>query len=619
MSQKIVSFKPGPIGAVWSSAYSPDNKRIAVAGEGGLVKVWDSETGRELLALKGHQGRVTSVAFSPDGQRLVAGTDHDTARIWDATTGEQLCVLKGYTSPVAFSPDGRTIATGHDDSTLRLLDSESGAELLILEGHANRVRCVAFSPDGLRIATGSDDHTSKVWNAMTGRELLVLQGHDRSVTGVVFSPDGQRVVTSSWDKTARVWDAGSGQQLLVLTGHTGALRGVAFSPDGQRIVTASDDRSVKLWEVHRGLQVLSLDGHQVEVWCVAFSPDGQNMVSGTVNPDNTARVWRAENAPTNNVWPLPDAAERIRFHRVRAEMAERENRSFAAEFHLRQVALAETELVKTERMRSLLSSEAQPENDTERAAFVALLSKRAAAYAASEQWELAVVDWKRVVELRPDQVKRAFDSFRTAERWSEAADFGQPFLEQDPAESIHWILVAPIMALSSDEADYVAFCKWIVDQPAETAVLADRSIKVCLLKPGIVDLATLPAEALARGLEEGTAPEWLPPYGWSCRALLAYRNGESDLAVKYVSQSEAHNPNEFVRAMNHAVLAMAQHERKHPDAAGIALEEASKLITGLRQVPGNKLHPDLLIAEILFREAEVKIQGRDAAARTADR
>ena len=31
------------------------------------VKIWDTATGKELFALKGHPGRVTSVAFSPDG------------------------------------------------------------------------------------------------------------------------------------------------------------------------------------------------------------------------------------------------------------------------------------------------------------------------------------------------------------------------------------------------------------------------------------------------------------------------------------------------------------------------------------------------------------------------
>lgn len=88
--------------------------------------------------------------------------------------------------------------------------------------------------------------------------------------------------------------------------------------------------------------------------------------------------------------------------------------------------------------------------------------------------------------------------------------------------------------------------------------------------------------------------------------------------MKYVSQSEAHNPSDVIRAMNQAILAMAQHELKHSDAAGRALDGASQLIAGLRELPGSRMHPDLMIAEILFREAEVRIQGSDSPSTKAD-
>ncbi len=82
------------------------------------MKIWDSATGKELFALKGHAGPVWSVAFSPDGQRLASGSNDQTVKIWDSATGKELFALKGHAGcvySVAFSPDGQRLASASED------------------------------------------------------------------------------------------------------------------------------------------------------------------------------------------------------------------------------------------------------------------------------------------------------------------------------------------------------------------------------------------------------------------------------------------------------------------------------------------------------------------------
>jgi WD40 repeat protein len=43
---------------------------------GGVVQVWDANTGQAVVTLRRHASPVLSIAFSPDGMRLASGSDH---------------------------------------------------------------------------------------------------------------------------------------------------------------------------------------------------------------------------------------------------------------------------------------------------------------------------------------------------------------------------------------------------------------------------------------------------------------------------------------------------------------------------------------------------------------
>src|SRR5262249_30476957 len=124
-----VSFRAHAM-LVAAVAFSRDGRRLATAGwpdPGDLgppasagaqrwrnvAKVWDARTGAKLRDLDGHTNLATGAAFSPDGRLVATASQDATVRLWDAETGQELLLLphKETVHRVCFSPDGRLLAS----------------------------------------------------------------------------------------------------------------------------------------------------------------------------------------------------------------------------------------------------------------------------------------------------------------------------------------------------------------------------------------------------------------------------------------------------------------------------------------------------------------------------
>ncbi len=288
----------GHAGQVSSLAFSPDGKRVASGGAGGVIKLWDPATGREVLTLRGHTGIVRKLAFRPDGRRLASASGDQTARVWNVDTGQEEVAFHGHTDElwgIAWSPDGQQLASVGGDKTVRLWDPATGREVRSFPAHGTPIGSISFSPDGRQLATSGDDSRVRLWETETGKEVRVFTGHSGHVWSVAFSPDGGRLASASIDGTVRIWDAGDGQELRALRSHAGPVYAVAFSPDGKSLATAGSDQTARVWDASNGKERFVLRGHTGPVWPLAFAPDGKTLATGS--NDHTIKLWDVVHGP----------------------------------------------------------------------------------------------------------------------------------------------------------------------------------------------------------------------------------------------------------------------------------------------------------------------------------
>jgi len=193
--------------AVMAADLSPDQKLVALGGAGKTVKVFSTETGRQLFKLTKHTDWITAVAFSPDGKKLATADRAGGLHLWETGSGQILLTLaehKGAIRALAWRGDGRLLASAGEDGLLIRWDATDGWPV---SNNANAHRpkrpagfygkmpggvlSLAFSQKGELVSAGRD-RMVKVWGA-EGQELR-SRAWEQLPLHCAFSPDGAAFV-----------------------------------------------------------------------------------------------------------------------------------------------------------------------------------------------------------------------------------------------------------------------------------------------------------------------------------------------------------------------------------------------------------------------------------------
>jgi len=132
-----LQVETGELRPLWLGlAWSPDGKKLAAVGalmhpdsgaDEGMILIWDVETGKQeqLLTTGMNDYRLWTVAWSPDGRFLAVGSTGSDIFLWDMTTSQPLAKLGGHTDisdQLAWSPAGNRLASVARDGTLQIWD-----------------------------------------------------------------------------------------------------------------------------------------------------------------------------------------------------------------------------------------------------------------------------------------------------------------------------------------------------------------------------------------------------------------------------------------------------------------------------------------------------------------
>lgn len=231
-----------PNGRLLCAAASPDGRLIATAGDGGnycdcqgLIRIYDTVTGRLAREIESPTGPVTDIAFTPDSRRVVTlggcgswmpgscGCMSDAApprpsvsqqftqrqqaanktgrsEVWDVDTGKRLCEIAASGTSIyqiAVHPKTGHVLAACDDRTVLLADSKTGKELRRWTDVAVTA-ALRFSPEGRRFAVTTYEGRIHLGDPDSDTKPALLSEKVEGLLDATFDPSGNRIVAVTW-------------------------------------------------------------------------------------------------------------------------------------------------------------------------------------------------------------------------------------------------------------------------------------------------------------------------------------------------------------------------------------------------------------------------------------
>ncbi|MGI9522548.1 MAG: Ig-like domain-containing protein [Hyphomicrobiaceae bacterium] len=272
---------------VGATALGPNASLAATTGgDGSIIHVWDTQTGKTRLILKGENQAVWSVGFSRDSARIAWGHQErcpPASQPCPNAIGEleyqlplptaqrrlgvprklnklsavnfiRATVTHGKWSLRPKAVGGQFLDYGHEKHKVlqilqdgTLFGSARRGEDPLADG--NRHSAFTFSTDGKTIISGGSYGVLTALD-LHGNRVGSFDGHESDIWALSVSPDGTFLASASNDHTVRLWNLKT-RELIVNIFHSRNGEWVIWTPQGYYTCSPGADRFVG-WQFNRG-------------------------------------------------------------------------------------------------------------------------------------------------------------------------------------------------------------------------------------------------------------------------------------------------------------------------------------------------------------------------------
>ncbi|MCX7421419.1 MAG: hypothetical protein NT013_18000 [Planctomycetia bacterium] len=325
MPEKEIKGHTGPVTSL--ALVAPAGAQILSGSDDQTARVWDLASGNQVRAFA-HGGPVTSVAIRADGLFVATGGANNIAKLWNNQTGAQVVELKGDVTlnrtvversedqkvaqqfvalALATFKAAETNQKERDEAVKKANEAKVAADKAVVEQDpkvkeaATKAEAAKKAADEkkddaalAKVSTDAAAELTKQMDELKKRQDAVvsaaraIQLSETAVKAAVEQINAAKAQQDGMTAAQVKADADLKAATDLDTAAVKPVRGVAFSVDGKRLLTSGDNNLIHVWDSTSGKAIEVFAGHKAVVGSIATGPNGL-VVSGS--QDQTAAVW----------------------------------------------------------------------------------------------------------------------------------------------------------------------------------------------------------------------------------------------------------------------------------------------------------------------------------------